>query len=489
MRARVLPVAVIAALVGVPAGWGLAQLTSPPQDPPAASSESRAWAAPSARSVGEGKAAASSSPSAASAPASPSSKSAAALTKAVAGAPRVAGQPIRAAVIDAGSGDPIAQNQGDKPLPPASSLKVLTGAAILSTLDADATLSTSVTAGEKPGQVNLEGSGDALLGSGASEPSAVRGRAGLGTLAEKTAAAMAPDAASGARVPARVTVTLDDSLFPEALNPAWPQGDLDTGQMTRLAPLAVNSAFTDESATEGPRVSDPGMTAADSFARSLQKRLSERAGHPVSVTAVRGKGSGSGAGKGAGGRTLASVQSATIAEQTEQGLLDSDNYVLETLARLAAAKSGHPATSKGVQDFLAQKLPDITRYPGDVRAVDASGLSIRNHVTPRALASAVRTLMTSSDPHLRAEAEQFPVSGLNGTLASRFQAPGARGARGYIHAKTGTLNATAVLTGYTTTADGRLVAFALAYTGVDGSLVEAKAALDQVAARIVAAGA
>ncbi|MCB4208906.1 D-alanyl-D-alanine carboxypeptidase [Arthrobacter sp. UM1] len=475
--------AVIAALVGVPAGWGLAQLTSPPQDPPAASSESRAWAAPSARPAGEGKAAASSSPSAASAPASPSAKSAAALTKAVADAPRVAGQPIRAAVIDAGSGDPIAQNQGDKPLPPASSLKVLTGAAILSTLDADATLGTSVTAGEKPGQVNLVGSGDALLGSGASDPSAVRGRAGLGTLAEKTAAAMAPDAASGAKVPARVTVTLDDSLFPEALNPAWPQGDLDTGQMTRLAPLAVNSAFTDESATEGPRVSDPGMTAADSFARSLEKRLSERAGHPVSVAAVRGKGSGS------GGRTLASVQSATIAEQTEQGLLDSDNYVLETLARLAAAKSGHPATSKGVQDFLAQKLPDITRYPGDVRAVDASGLSIRNHVTPRALASAVRTLMTSSNPHLRAEAEQFPVSGLNGTLASRFQAPGAQGARGYIHAKTGTLNATAVLTGYTTTADGRLVAFALAYTGVEGALPDAKAALDQVAARIVAAGA
>lgn len=483
MRARILPVAVIAALVGVPAGWGLAQVTSPPQDPPASSSSSSAWAAPSARpaasGVGEGKAAASSSASSA----SPSPKSAAALAKAVADAPRVAGQPIRAAVIDAASGEQLAQSQGDRPLPPASSLKVLTGAAILSTLDPESTLKTSVTAGEKPGQVSLVGSGDALLASGAGDPSAVRGRAGLGTLAEKTAAAMAPNAASGAKVPARVTVTLDDSLFPEPLNPAWPQGDLETGQMTRLAPLAVNSAFTDESVTEGPRVADPGMAAADSFARSLEKRLSERAGHPVSVTAVRGKGSGF------GGRTLASVESASIAEQTEQGLIDSDNYVLETLARLAAAKSGHPATSKGVQDFLAQKLPDITRYPGDVRAVDASGLSIRNHVTPRALASAVRTLMTSPNPHLRAEAEQFPVSGLNGTLASRFQAPGAQGARGYIHAKTGTLNATAVLTGYTTTTDGRLVAFALAYTGIEGSLPEAKAALDRVAARIVAAGA
>jgi D-alanyl-D-alanine carboxypeptidase/D-alanyl-D-alanine-endopeptidase (penicillin-binding protein 4) len=460
VRSRVIPVVLVGALLGLPAGWAAHEalpLSTVAAPSPSATPSS---ASPSASA----SATASPVPSATFGPA-PDYRSV------LGGAPVIAGQKLHGSVIDVETGAVLASSGAEAKLPPASSLKVISAAAILRELDPTARLSTTVTSG-RPGALTLRGTGDVMLGSGVSDAGAVQGRAGLGSLAQQVAGALGKGS-----VPSALTLTVDDSLFPEALNSAWPAGDVATGQMTRLSPLAVASAFVDESSVKGARVADPALEAGKTFAAALTKELAAR-GHAVTVKVARSSGA-------AGGSVLGTVESAPIGDQLEYALVESDNYVIESLARVAALHAGKPATSAGVVSLAQAALPSITAFPSEVHVVDVSGLSAQNSVAPRAMASAVRGLVSSPIVALRREAGGFPVAGLSGTLAGRFGAREASEARGLVLAKTGTLNATSVLAGYATGPDGRTVAFSLTYDGIEGSLAEAKAAIDSVAARFV----
>lgn len=74
------------------------------------------------------------------------------------------------------------------------------------------------------------------------------------------------------------------------------------------------------------------------------------------------------------------------------------------------------------------------------------------------LAKAARLIAT--DPQFQPLIDGLPVSGVSGTLHDRFEATTATSARGTVWAKTGTLRDVSTLAGFTTTADGQVVAFA-----------------------------
>jgi D-alanyl-D-alanine carboxypeptidase/D-alanyl-D-alanine-endopeptidase (penicillin-binding protein 4) len=383
---------------------------------------------------------------------------------------------VAASVIDATGGAVLHARNATRLQPPASNIKLVTAAALMTHARADEVLTTSVvTSSTTPGALYLRGGGDVLLGSGASDPAAVVGRAGLGTLALDAAAAL-PEGSGP------YSLYLDETLFSGAtVNPTWSAGDMAAGEIAPVHPLAVNSAWLTEGAARGPRSQDPGLEAARTFAAALEAAAVERG---ITVGAdVQRRAAPEGA------EPLAAVGSAPLGEQMRRMLEVSDNYLAEALARIAASRSGRPASFGGATEVLSAAAVGLGAPPEGLMIGDAAGLSVRNAMSAEQLALLLRGLVTSGEPGLMEVVEALPVAGLSGTLSTRFTAgaapdPGA----GVVRAKTGTLNAVTGLSGHVVTADGRLLVFSFLAAGLDGNTVEAREAVDRAAAVLAGCG-
>ncbi|MDQ0736748.1 D-alanyl-D-alanine carboxypeptidase/D-alanyl-D-alanine endopeptidase [Arthrobacter agilis] len=380
-------------------------------------------------------------------------------------------------VVDSADGTVLYARDAGRPQPPASNIKLFTAVAAMTFGQPGRTLTTSVlTSDERSGSLYLHGGGDVLLGSGASDPGAVVGRAGLGTLAADTAAAL--PAGSGP-----YSVRLDDSLFEgAALNPTWAQGDIEAGEIAPLHALAVNSAWLEEGRSGGPRSQDAALDAARIFAAALVPAAAER-GITVLPEVERSVAPDD-------AEPLAAVESAPLEDQMRRMLEISDNYLAEALARRAALDSGRPASFGGATEALTAAASELGVPQEGLLIGDAAGLSVRNAVSPEQLAVLVRGTTTSGEEGLAAVARSLPIAGATGTLASRFTADDgpARAGAGVVRAKTGTLNAVTGLSGHVVTTDGRLLVFSFLALGLEGNTVEARGAADSAAAVLAGCG-
>ena len=380
-------------------------------------------------------------------------------------------------VVDSSDGSVLYTRDAGRVQPPASNIKLFTAVAALTFGQPGDTLTTSVLASEaEAGDLYLRGGGDVLLGSGTSDPAAVVGRAGLGTLAADAAAAL-PDGSGP------YSVYLDDTLFAGAtLNPTWAQGDIEAGEIAPLHPLAVNSAWVEEGRTAGPRSQDAALDAARLFAAALVPAAAER-GITVLPEVQRSTAPDD-------AEALAAVESAPLEDQVRRMLEISDNYLAEALARIAALDSGRPASFGGATEALTAAAARLGVPQEGLLVGDAAGLSVRNAVSPDQLATLVRGTTTSGEEGLAAVARSLPIAGLTGTLAARFtpDAGPARAGAGLVRAKTGTLNAVTGLSGHVVTADGRLLVFSFLALGLEGNTAEARAAADAAAAVLAGCG-
>lgn len=379
-------------------------------------------------------------------------------------------------VQDGITGEVLFDRSGDAVRVPASNMKLLTAAAALRVLGPERRFSTRTVAGAAPGSVILTGGGDVLLGAGESVPGAVLGHAGLASLAQSTIHALQDD---GVSVP--LTVLLDDSLFTgPALNPAWNLEDVAAGEVAPVFPLALNSARYDPANTTGPRPQDAAMSAAEAFSAQLSTAAAA-AGLTVAPGITRVQ-------TGTGGtKVLAEVQSATVGQQVDLLLRTSDNYLAETIGRMAALTAGKPGSNDGAVAAVLQQLEELKIPAATLRAADVSGLALANQVSARQLADVVRAITSGADTRLRAGLAGFPVAGLTGTLGERYvDAATSRGA-GLVRAKTGTLNTVVALSGYVVDADGRLLVFSFVGNGLTPGAAN-KAALDRTASVLAGCG-
>ena len=387
------------------------------------------------------------------------------------------GGTISAVVTDARTGAALYERNPATAGMPASTLKILTATAVASTLEPDTRFETTVHAGPaKDGEtvLVLRGGGDVLLGSGPSDDDAVAGHAGLATLAQETAKVLGTSAGT-------VRVQLDDTLFTgPALSDAWNVADVEAGEIAPVYPLAINSAWSDESRQSGAREDDAALTAAEAFRSALAE-----AGAATGMTVADGIERGT---VPPGSRRLAAVQSATAAEQLEQMLLISDNYLAEALARSAALASGRDASFTGAVDTVKAQAALLGIDTTGMALADVCGLAAENEVTAAQLTDAVRLALTSADEGLRTVARGLPVAGLSGTLQGRYDDDGEAAAAGLVRAKTGTLSAVTALSGYVTDADGRLLSFTLLARGLDGNTAQARDAVDSAAAVLAGCG-
>jgi len=327
------------------------------------------------------------------------------------------GPGVGVTVVDQLTGEVLASAQPDAGRVPASTAKVLTGVAALTTLDPTATLPTRVVRVDDT-TIAIVGGGDMMLAPGAGDPVAVSGRAGLADLAARTAAALTLQGVTSVRL------LVDDSLFTgPPVSPAWDPANVGEGFVAPVTALAVDTGRL-RAGEYAPRSTDPSLQAAGVFVQRLAEVGVSVQGNPARTTGV-------------GEATeLARVESAPVVDVVHYFLETSDNSITEVVSRLVALDAGLPPSFDGATQAVLRQVGTLGVDVSGARLADASGLGAGSSLTPRLLADVVRLTTDPSRPALRDVAVGMPVAGLTGTLADRYTSSPARG---LVRAKTGSL--------------------------------------------------
>ena len=329
-------------------------------------------------------------------------------------------------VTQAGTGEAVFDRASDEALKPASVTKVLTASAALLSLGAQDRITTEVVRGANPGEVVIKAAGDVWLNSEALDELAAQvGEAG--------------------------TVLIDTSAWdgmPE-LMPGWDPLDIDGGFVAPLQPAMLSGGrLNGETSGDVPRSHTPALEVAQA--------LAERVG-------AQNVGEGQG-----DGEVVAAVESPTLVERLELMMKNSDNVYAEAIGRevaLARGTTDAPGATQSVLEERGFNTAGLVLH-------DNSGLSADNRIAPKLLDALLYD--ATAQPALRPLLSALPVAAGEGTLLDRYgDLPG----RGWVRAKTGTLDGTASLAGTVTSVNGNVYTFALICN--DADVLAARRAMDE----------
>jgi serine-type D-Ala-D-Ala carboxypeptidase/endopeptidase (penicillin-binding protein 4) len=391
------------------------------------------------------------------------------------------GPRVSAVVADPATGQVLLSEDGARLLTPASTAKLVTSAAALAVLGANATFTTRVVRGATGDGIVLVGGGDPTLAVHPFPAQDYPQPATLASLAAATARALKAEGRTA------VTLGYDTSLYSgPGLAPGWPQTYVSTGNVTPIVSLEVDQGrLTTSGAPEDaddpynlrPRATDPAGMAAAAFAALL-------AGDGIHVT-----GSPAAQAAPAHAAELASVSSPPLSAIVEQMLEESNNVIAENLARQVALAAGQPASFSGAAAAVTGELRRLGVATG-LYLVDGSGLSPQDAIAPATLVKVLE--LATADARLRPLLAGLPVAGFSGTLSagqSVFSGIGGP-ALGSVRAKTGNLGTVTALAGLVTDQAGTTLAFALMADQIPaaGMLQAAADAIDAAASALADCG-
>ena len=259
-----------------------------------------------------------------------------------------------------------------------------------------------------------------------------------------------------------------------------------------------NMPLDDAGANEALAIEDPAEFAAALFRQLLEKRGivvygRQRTRHTelatlstFTVTALAPSRGGSN-----DPRPLKSDQSVVLASYESQPLLQdvrvinkvSQNLHAEILLRLLGRERGTAGTIEGGLEVLRGFLNQAGISADQYVFYDGSGLSRQNLVTPHATVQLLR--YAAGQPWGAAFKNTFPVSGVDGSLSDRLNAPRLQGR---IFGKTGSLGGVKTLSGYATTDRGETVAFSILSNNFNLPAKRVTDAIDQIVQTIVEDG-
>ncbi|WP_232344660.1 D-alanyl-D-alanine carboxypeptidase/D-alanyl-D-alanine endopeptidase [Actinoplanes awajinensis] len=400
------------------------------------------------------------------------------------------GSTVHVSVLDVSSAQVLYAKNADIPTTPASTTKLLTAVTALAARGPAYRLATRVVAGEKPGEVVIIGGGDPTLAINAKGQ--FPGAARLDKLAAQVKKAMGDTPIT--------RVTVDISLFSGSDTAVgWDSSDISpNGQVARIQALMTNAGRITPVHNEtggDPRFSDPAMAAGRAFANQLgvasekvRKGTAPAAAGDTASASASAPASAPATGEITAGQELGKVESPPLVQVLDWMLQQSDNTIAETMGRQVALAAGDEASFDGTAEAMINKLRELGLNGDEADLYDASGLSRHNGISPSLLVQTLALAAGGTKPELSAMFNGLPVAGWSGTLRTRFATPSPnQAAQGVVRAKTGTLSGVNTLAGVLVTKDGRVLAFAIMASATSDSST-AKAALDKVAARLVACG-
>ncbi|MDG4761561.1 D-alanyl-D-alanine carboxypeptidase/D-alanyl-D-alanine-endopeptidase [Micromonospora sp. WMMD710] len=385
------------------------------------------------------------------------------------------GDRVNVSVADVTSGQTLFAKGADDGTVPASVTKLATAVTVLAARGPGYRIPTRAVAGAKPGEVVIVGGGDPTLA--VDKRGYYPGAARLDDLAAQVRTAL------GGTAPTSVIV--DGSAYSGPVyGPGW-DDDIPTGGYGgAVTALMTDGARKDPGAASGGavRVAEPDLTAGRSFAKLL--------GVPASAV-KRGTAPAPTAAGGAPppGTELGVVQSPPLIRLVDIMISQSDNLVAEALARQVALARNRPASFDGAAAAMDAELAELGLPAEEITLSDGSGLSRNNRISPSLLTDLIRLAASTDHPELAGVFGGLPVAGWSGTLDDRYRgAPGTAAGAGAVRAKTGTLTGVHAIAGLVTTADGRLLTFAVLTDKVPGGTDTAQPALDRIAAALAGCG-
>jgi D-alanyl-D-alanine carboxypeptidase/D-alanyl-D-alanine-endopeptidase (penicillin-binding protein 4) len=370
-------------------------------------------------------------------------------------------------IIDPESGDVIWSKEPNSPQIPASTAKLLTGTALLTSVDPTSRFVTKVVAGDQPGDIVLVGGGDVTLSARNEGVDTVYDGAPL--MSDLAAQVKA----SGVDVK-RIVLDTDYWTGPD-LADGWLTRDIRgtsssaQGYITRMSPLMVDGDREDPANENSPRTGKPAETAGKALARLL--------GNP-DLPLVEGPAPPD-------ADVIGQVSSQPMSVLLAQALENSDNVLAEALARQVAIARGAPPSFAGASAATLEALEALKIDTIGLELYDGSGISTQDRVPPAILAQVVALAVKGDTPALRNLLTGLPIAGVSGSLADRFQDEGSKAGAGWVRAKTGSLEVTYALAGYVPDVDGRILVFAFVSNGVSGGT---RPALDALAAGLRGCG-
>ncbi len=428
----------------------------------------------------------------------------------------IEGASVGAIVIDADSGSPLFAHRADHLMIAASNVKVLTAVAALEAFGPTHRFATEVYADRSP---DAEGAVAELTVVGGGDPSltseqmwrlaADLARAGLrtvrGDLVVDTSAfddqhwhpAWGKTSARAYHAPV-AALSVNYGAFAVEVAPGRAPGAAARAAIDPALPYftLVNSARTKgvkaklsvsrKRSPSGDRVGVDGTIGAAAKPTQIYRSVSQPAlyaGHTLArqLAAVgidvrgavrRGKRSQQAV-------RLLRFEGKALSEIVRLMMKHSNNNMAETLVKAMGVASRNSGTWSAGIATLRHTLTQVGTAKSGFDLVDGSGLSRRNRVSPRALASTLRRGIASFryGPELAAA---LPIANRDGTLQRRTTK-----ARDRARAKTGLLNGATALTGIVHTSSGRRLVFSIIandYANGDGA---AMAALDAFVAELL----
>ncbi|MDR1431462.1 MAG: D-alanyl-D-alanine carboxypeptidase/D-alanyl-D-alanine-endopeptidase [Propionibacteriaceae bacterium] len=346
----------------------------------------------------------------------------------------------------------------NKPMVPASTVKILTTLAAIDTLGPTATFQTKVVRSAKG--IVLVGGGDPLLTSKKSKSAAKP--AWLGDLATQTAAWLK---AAGKK---SVALGYDDSLFS---GPEWSPNWKSSWKSStpRISALMVDSGAV-STYVAAP---DPAKHAAQLFAEKLRAE-------GIKVSVIRSEKAKSNA------EQLAVVSSAPLETIVSYTIRNSHNVSAEVMLRHLGKAAGGKPSFDGGSKALTNWLKANKLWESKMVMDGGSGLSAKVRVSALVLAKSVQLAL--ADARYASVLSGMPTAGESGTLKKRFDDKSEQAGVGAVHAKTGTLRDVASLAGWLTTSDGAVLSFAAIANQTNGQRTRAYNWLDRTAAAIASCG-
>jgi D-alanyl-D-alanine carboxypeptidase/D-alanyl-D-alanine-endopeptidase (penicillin-binding protein 4) len=424
--------------------------------------------------------------------------------------PGFRGATVGVLVVRSADGQVLFERGADRPLAPASNLKVLTALAALQTFGPAYRFTTRLTADRTP---DADGAVGALAVRGAGDPA----------LTSEEWWRVAADLRRRGLRRVRGELILDDTYFdqqrwlpswggisarafhaavgalaanygsfaveitPErriAIDPPVPYFEL----VDRTGSGATHALTVDRDSTgDRDRVTVAGKLPAAGSSTTVFRSASDPARYAAAVLrmqlAAQGiivDGPDRVAPVPAGFSELLAFEGKPLADIVRLLMKYSNNNIAEMLVKAIGAHDAGPPGSW--PNGLAAMQRQLASLGVDLRGlvlVDGSGLSPDDRVTPRALVGALRAANASfafGPEYLAA----LPLAARDGTLSKR-----AAGAIDRVRAKTGLINGVAALSGFARLHDGTDVAFSILVNGYTRGDAEAMAANDVFAEALV----
>jgi D-alanyl-D-alanine carboxypeptidase/D-alanyl-D-alanine-endopeptidase (penicillin-binding protein 4) len=351
-------------------------------------------------------------------------------------------------VVDPLSGDTLYSHNAGKLFMPASNQKLLTGATALTQLGPDFRFVTRFATNGSLRDSTLDGD---LIVVGRGDPTFSDSmRAGDYRNAFRD---MADSLSSRGIRRIRGSLRRAGDAFPDSTYGfGWQVDDLRTS-----SGAVVDELFVNEGLLPGKRVRSNGDTVsapvvirepAGAFLDALAAALPER-----HIT-LDGSADARAALPDSGLLPIFELRSPPLSAILARMAKPSQNQIAEILFKTLALEKTGVGTADSARRVVERQLLAWGALPDGFAVRDGSGLSRHDYVTPETIVRVLDAMRTSRDFPVWYDA--LPIAGVDGTISARMKGtPAERN----VHAKTGTVDKARSLSGYVTTADGRMLLF------------------------------